>query len=137
MAVLLLMMYAACQVVLESMREDEVLRLNFMKINMLISALVMLGILILCLRKTKADGKHAARVTGLLFLEAGIATAMEFALEQKIGFLTWMRADLCYLVMGLCCLGMLLTVRREWKRAFPAIQNSSFRTDSPAGRLRE
>ena len=118
-AALLLMMYAACQVVFESMREDEVLRLNFMKINMLVSALVLLGILILCLKKAGANPRHALFATALLFLLAGVATAMEFALEQKIGFLTWMRADLCYLVMGLCSLGMLITVVKEWKKAFP------------------
>ena len=47
-AVLLPSMYAACQIVFESMREDEVLMINFMKVSMLISALVLLGALILC-----------------------------------------------------------------------------------------
>ena len=121
-AVLLLMMYAACQVVFESMREDEVLRLDFMKINMLLSALVLLGILIICLKKAGADLPHALCVIAVLFLLAGIATAMEFALEQKIGFLTWMRADLCYLVMGLCSLGMLVMIVKEWKKAFPVTE---------------
>ena len=121
-AVLLLMMYASCQVVFESMREDEVLRLNFMKINMLISALVLLGILIICLKQSGTGAKRAAASVAVLFALAGIATAMEFALEQKIGFLTWMRADLCYLVMGLCCFGMLLTVVKKWKEAFPVTE---------------
>ena len=121
-AVLLLMMYASCQVVFESMREDEVLRLNFMKINMLISALVLLTALIICLKKGRADGRYSAGMTVTLFLTAGIATAMEFALEQKIGFLTWMRADLCYLVMGLACACMLLTVLKAWKKAFPVTE---------------
>lgn len=121
-AALLLMMYAACQVVFESMREDEVLRLNFMKINMLISALVLLAVMIICLRKNGAEARHSVAMTVLLFLLAGIATAMEFALEQKIGFLTWMRADLCYLVMGLACLSMLLLTVKEWKKAFPVTE---------------
>ena len=121
-AALLLMMYAACQVVFESMREDEVLRLNFMKINMLISALVLLAVMIICLRKNGAEAGHSVVMTVLLFLLAGIATAMEFALEQKIGFLTWMRADLCYLVMGLCSLGMLIMIVKEWKKAFPVTE---------------
>ena len=121
-AALLLTMYAACQIVFESMREDEVLRLNFMKINMLLSALVLLGILVLCLVRTKAGAKETAVSVALMLAFAGIATAMEFALEQKIGFLTWMRADLCYLVMGLCCLGMQLTVLKHWKKAFPAVK---------------
>lgn len=119
---LLLMMYASCQIVFESMREDDVLRLNFMKINMLISALVLLAILIICLKKGKADGRRSAGMIITLLLAAGIATAMEFALEQKIGFLTWMRADLCYVVMGLACACMLLMVLKAWKKAFPVTE---------------
>lgn len=121
-AALLTAMYAACQIVFESMREDEVLRLNFMKINMLISALVLLGILIICLKRAGADAKTAAGSLVPLLALAGITTAMEFALEQKIGFLTWMRADLCYLVMSLCCAGMLLIVLSGWKKAYPEIR---------------
>jgi len=44
---------------------------------------------------------------------------MEFALDQKVGFLLWMRADLTYMVMVLCCVGMLLTVLPQWRKAFP------------------
>ena len=120
-AVLLPSMYAACQIVFESMREDEVLMINFMKVSMLISALVLLGALILCLRRAKENGRTAALRICLLFALAGVATAMEFALEQKIGFLTWMRGDLCYLVMSLCCIGMLALVLKTWKKAYPHI----------------
>ena len=121
-AVLLMAMYAACQIVFESMREDETVMINFMKVSQLISALVLLGALILCLRRAKADaGTSAARIA-LLLLLAGIATAMEFALEQKIGFLTWMRGDLCYLVMTLCCAGMLATVHGVWKKAYDIVR---------------
>ena len=122
-AVLLLTMYAACQIVFESMREDEVLRLNFMKVSMLLSALTLLGALILCLRRAGADRRDAAAGIGLLLLAALVATGMEFALEQKISFLVWMRADLCYLVMGLSCLAMLLAVRRAWEKAYPVTGN--------------
>ena len=117
-AVLLLMMYAACQVVFESMREDEVLKLNFMKVSQLLSALVLLGALILCLRRAKSGRRTASARIALLFLFALIATAMEFALEQKIGFLTWMRADLCYAVMSLCSAAMMATVYKTWKKAY-------------------
>ena len=55
----------------------------------------------------------------VLLLLAGIATAMEFALEQKIGFLDWMRGDLCYLVMALCSAGMFTIVFSKWKKAYP------------------
>lgn len=118
-AVLLLMMYAACQIIFESMREDEVLMINYMKVSQLISALVLLGALVICLKKAAAGGKESAVSIILLLVLAGIATAMEFALEQKIGFLDWMRGDLCYLVMALCSAGMFLTVLRQWKKAYP------------------
>lgn len=118
-AVLLLMMYAACQIIFESMREDEVLMINYMKVSQLISALVLLGALVICLKKAAAGGKESAVSIVLLLVLAGIATAMEFALEQKIGFLDWMRGDLCYLVMTLCSAGMFLTVLRQWKKAYP------------------
>ena len=35
--------------------------------------------------------------------------AMEFAMEDKIGFLTWMRMDLCWAVMLLAAIGMAVT----------------------------
>ena len=38
--------------------------------------------------------------------------AMEFALEEKIGFLTWMRSDLCWLMMGLGALLIALSAYR-------------------------
>ena len=117
-AVLLLMMYAACQVVLESMREDEVLMINYMKVSQLLSALALLGTLMICLKKAAAPAKEWIVGMITLLVLAGVATAMEFALEQKIGFLDWMRGDLCYLVMTLCCAGMFITVYRKWKKAF-------------------
>ena len=117
-ALLLLMMYAMCQVVLESMREDEVLMINYMKVSQLLSALVLLGALVICLKKGRIPGKSAALSIAVLLILAGIATAMEFALEQKIGFLDWMRGDLCYLVMSLCSAGMFVTVYKNWKKAF-------------------
>ena len=117
-AVLLLMMYAACQVVLESMREDEVLMINYMKVSQLLSALALLGTLMICLKKAAAPAKEWIVGIITLLVLAGVATAMEFALEQKIGFLDWMRGDLCYLVMTLCCAGMFITVYRKWKKAF-------------------
>ena len=123
-AALLLTMYAACQLIFESMREDEVLMINYMKVSQLISALVLLGILILCLVKAGADRKESASRIILLLALAGIATAMEFALEQKIGFLDWMRGDLCYLVMTGCSAAMLATVYKVWGKAFPAADNS-------------
>jgi len=121
LAVLLLMMYASCQIVLESMREDDVLLIHYLKVNQLISALVLIAVLAICLKKTRASAREWTIGMAVLLLLAGVLAAMEFALEQKIGFLDWMRGDLCYLVMTLCCIGMFVTVYKKWKEAFPAI----------------
>lgn len=118
-AVLLMMMYAACQIILESMREDEVLMINYMKVSQLLSALVLLGALVICLKKAKESAGGTVASLAVLLAMAGIATAMEFALERKIGFLDWMRGDLCYLVMALCSAVMFITVYRIWKKAYP------------------
>ena len=121
-ATLLLLMYAACQITFESMRRDDVIIWGFVKANQLISALLVLGILIFCwLKQPKADRKvpELCIRTALLLLFAGIIMLMEFALDQKVGFLLWMRADLTYLVMILCCVGMLLTVLPQWRKAWP------------------
>ena len=55
----------------------------------------------------------------MLFLAAGIVMLMEFALDQKVSFLMWMRADLSYIVMAACCAWMLAMVVPLWKKAFP------------------
>ena len=55
-----------------------------------------------------------------ILLSCGVIMAMEFALEQKISFLTWMRMDVCYAVMALGCLGLIFSVLPVWKKAFPA-----------------
>ena len=46
------------------MREDEVLMINYMKVSQLLSALVMLGALIICLRKAKESAGRSGSLTG-------------------------------------------------------------------------
>ena len=121
-ASLLLLMYASCQILFESMRKDEVIIWGFVKANQLISALLVLGILVFCWLKQPREqrsGKELGIRTGMLLISAGIIMLLEFALDQKINFLLWMRVDLNYLVMALCCLWMLLTVLPVWRKAWP------------------
>lgn len=121
-AVLAILIYAAFQIIWESMREDAVLRWGFVKVNMLLSALVIAAILLICCLRAPAGYKKPLRVIltwlGELIL-FGVIIAMEFALEQKIAFLAWMRMDLCYLTMLLCCLGIVLALLPWWKKAYP------------------
>jgi hypothetical protein len=92
------------------------------KANQLISALLVLGILIFCWLKQPKEERKVSEVgirIALLLLFAGIIMLMEFALDQKVGFLLWMKADMSYIVMVLCCIGMLLTVLPQWRKAWP------------------
>ena len=123
-ATLGLFLYAVCQIVFESMRRDEVVRWSFVRVSQLFSALIVLGVLVFCWTRLPAaerTGKALAVRTGTLFLLAGIMMLMEFVLDQKIGFLLWIRADLSYLIDALCCAGMICLVTPLWRKAFPEI----------------
>ena len=121
-ATLLLLMYASCQILFESMRKDEVVIWGFVKANQLISALLVLGILVFCwMKQPKKERKQSDLWirTAMLLVSAGIVMLMEFALDQKVNFLLWMRADLSYIVMAACCIWMLLIVLPVWRKAWP------------------
>lgn len=119
---LMLLVYACSQIIWESMRQDQVIRWGFIRANQLISALVIVGVIVICwLHLSQDERKKHALWLGLIkvALCAGVVIAMEFALEQKISFLAWMRMDVCYVVMGLACLGILLTALPFWRKAYP------------------
>lgn len=121
-AQLMLLVYACGQIIWESMRQDQVIRWGFIRANQMLSALLIVGVLITCWLCLSGDKRKKLRLwMGLvkIALCAGVVIVMEFALEQKISFLAWMRLDLCYIVMGLACIGMLLTVLPFWRRAYP------------------
>ena len=121
-ATLLILMYACCQVLFESMRRDEVIIWGFVKANQLISAILILGIMVFCWLKTAERRKNVGRLiihVAVMLVLAGVVMLMEFALDQKVSFLMWMRADLSYIVMALCCAGMLLNALPLWRRAWP------------------
>ena len=125
-ALLTLLLYAGTQPFWESMRQDAVLKWGFVRANQLFSGIAVLLVLLICWRMLSKFHRKPAlfwRSFVCLLLSAGIILVMEFALEQKIGFLTWMRMDLCYLVMALACLGLIFSVLPLWKRAFPKQEN--------------
>ena len=73
-----------------------------MKINQLLALPAMALIIAICILRTPREERSfrrfAAPSAGIL-LCCGVIMAMEFALESKIKFLTWMRMDLCWMVM--------------------------------------
>ena len=114
-ALFFLVLYAGTQAVLESMRYDAVLRWGFVKVNQLLALPVFLLAVTVALRRIPRENRTAADFVlgyGGTLLGCGIIMAMEFALEQKIGFLSWMRMDLCYLVMALAAVWMILCAVR-------------------------
>ena len=121
-ALLFLLLYAGTQPFWESMRQDAVLKWGFVRANQLFSGIAVLLVLILCWRLLSKSQRRPALLFGSLvgiLLSSGLVMAMEFALEQKISFLTWMRMDVCYAVMALGCLGLIFSVFPVWKKAFP------------------
>ena len=121
-AALMALLYAACQVILESMRKDAVLTWGFVRANQLFSVLTVAAVLLICCLLLPRRDRTRLRIGGAwaaVVLCVGVVIAMEFALDQKIGFLKWMRMDMCYGVIALACLGFLLAVAPLWKRAFP------------------
>ena len=116
---LALLLYAACQILLESLRKDAVLTWGFVKVSQLLSA-IMIGIItLICCFRLDHRKKQVVTAWILIFALFGIVISMEFALDEKIAILSWMHIDLCYLVIGLASLGLIFTVLPLWKRAFP------------------
>ena len=111
-ALLFLALYAGLQAFLESTCIDLELRWGFVKINQLAALPVMALIFGACILRTPASQRSVRRfapsAAGILAC-CGVIMAMEFAMEDKIGFLTWMRMDLCWAVMLLAAIGMAVT----------------------------
>jgi len=96
-------LYAAAQIVFESLRRDEFLRWGFVRCSQLISAAVILLVLLIwhlrsgkghLLRKVLCWAGFAALVTSVILLE--------FATEKRIPFLTFLEIEGCYAAMGCC-----------------------------------
>ena len=108
---------------MDVMRQDAVLKWGFVRASQLFSGIAVLIVLIISWRMLpKPQRKRSLLWRGIscILLSCGVIMAMEFALEQKISFLTWMRMDVCYAVMALGCLGLIFSVLPVWKKAFPA-----------------
>lgn len=100
----LLGLYAAAQVVLESLRRDEFLRWGFVRAEELLSAVVILAVLILYWvhgGRTKAAQKAACMA---LFVSMVVfCLLLEFATEGRIPFLVFLDVWHCYALMAVAC----------------------------------
>lgn len=76
-----LLLYACCQVVLESLRMDGCLRIGFVRVSQVISGAVILGVTVITARR--AGGRRAAIVRAAAALACvGIAGGIEWALDK-------------------------------------------------------
>ena len=118
-AVLALLCYAASQELGESLRQDEVLRWGFVRINQILGAVVIVTVLVLCyvLMSPKQPKKLAWSIVGVV-VGALLIIAMEFALEKKISAIEWVPMDVCYVFTTIGCLLMALSVYPLWRSAF-------------------
>ena len=92
-----------------------------MRINQVVGAVLIAGILALCflLTKPRSCRQLAGSIAGML-LSMLMVMAMEFALEKKISAIEFVPMDVCYVVMALACLGLIFSVLPLWKRAYGA-----------------
>ncbi len=120
-AVMMVLLYAATQILCESLRQDSVLRWGFVRVNQVVGAVLIAGVLVLCFCLTKnRDWRKFAGSFLLMLLGMGLVMAMEFALEKKISAIEFLPMDMCYLIMGSACALMIGCIAPHWQRAFAA-----------------
>ena len=116
--------YAAVRVLYESLRQDDIPKWGFVRVNQILSAVLILILLICCWTRVRRGlGVSLALLCG----GAVLVIAMEFALEKKIGFLEWMPMDLCYLVCAAGCWLLFRSVNRLRKAG-----DAAFRAEKQA-----
>ncbi len=108
-AVFSLSFYAAVRILYESLRQDDIPKWGFVRVNQILCAALLVILLAVCwLRVRRGLGVSLALLCG----GAVLVIAMEFALEKKISLLEWMPMDLCYLISGAGCVLMFAAVNR-------------------------
>lgn len=117
---LLALMYAASQVLCESLRQDAVLRFGFVRVNQILGAVLIVFLLVVCILRSGERSPRSIMVSAVgVVIGVLLVVAMEFALEGKISAIEWMPMDVCYLIMTLACALIMASVLRLWKRAYP------------------
>lgn len=118
-AVMMMLLYATTQLLCESLRQDSVLRWGFVRVNQVVGAVLIAGILVLCFILTKNRNWCKFAISFILMLVGmGLVMAMEFALEKKISAIEFVPMDMCYLMMASGCALMIGCIRPHWQRAF-------------------
>lgn len=103
--------YACAQIILETLRRDEVLRWGFVRCSQVISLFIAVFVLF-CYWKRANKQKLVLRIVSVLlfFISILIAFIMEFAQEQRIASLLFLSSQNCYTISAGCCAIMLLCI---------------------------
>lgn len=97
-------LYAAAQVVLESLRRDEFLRWGFVRVEELLSAVVILIVLILYwVQSGRGKTVQKSLLMAVFIAMVVFCLLLEFATEGRIPFLVMLDVWHCYALMAVAC----------------------------------
>ena len=108
----------ALTVLMESMRQDDLMRWGVVRVGQILSALVFAALLVICQLRMPRPVKRSVIIKEWisLLLSMGLVMVAEFMLEKKIVFLDFVPMDGCYVLMIIACVWLVLAVRSAWKK---------------------
>ena len=121
-----LILYAAGQVIFESLRRDQVVRWLFVRVSQLISALILAAVVIIAIVRG-LRGRRGVLLMSLTLLFIGGVIALEFAVEKPLalpgGTLVYFSLPVTYSLIALCAAGMGAAAMAAAKSLFPKRQS--------------
>lgn len=103
---LMILLYAACQVLLESLRRDDFLRWMFVRVSQLTSVIVLFLLMLAAILRLKKENRlnipKTAWCMAGFFACIGVCVWMEFAVDKSPDLPVWA----CYLIMAAACAGL-------------------------------
>lgn len=108
----------ALTVLMESMRQDDLMRWGVVRVGQVLSAVTFAALLLICQLRLPRPVKRSTIIRQWisLLLSMGVVMAAEFMLEKKIVFLDFVPMDGCYVLMILACIWMVFAVRTACKQ---------------------
>ena len=117
-----LILYAAGQIIFESLRRDQVVRWLFVRVSQLISALILAGVVIIAIIRGMR-GRKGVLLMSLTLLFIGGIVALEFAVEKPLalpgGTLVYFSLPVTYSLIALCAAALGAIALTAEKTFFP------------------
>ena len=102
-------LFCSSQILLESLRRDSFLRWMFVRVSQVTAALVLAGIMTAAVIRIHQDAtlwkgkrRSIAAACTIFLLCTAITVWLEFAMDKS----AFLSLELCYLLEGLCCMGL-------------------------------